>query len=256
MSRVSDFEHHRLDATVYPDCVVEIHRISDIAQGLRKVAVTKIWRTERILGRGTFGEVLLQAQDKDPESKRAVKVIRTSGRMSSVECERELTALIEFTKPKVSNFVLCTFRGLTKGLAQYKDEALFVAFLGWFQNENAMYLAMEYVPLGDLETNLQELEKSRNSGGGVLPEDEAKDITLQVLEGVKIMHAEGFAHRDLKPQVGPLSPIWHLTTCFGALSLHERLDLAKIIVIRCTSRSNIYAFFRMFLLSKENPDGG
>jgi hypothetical protein len=101
MSHVSDFDHRRLDATVYPDCVVEVHRISDTARGLRKAAVTKIWRTERVLGRGTFGEVHLQVQDKDPGSKRAVKVIPTRGRMDTVECERELTALIEFTKPKV-----------------------------------------------------------------------------------------------------------------------------------------------------------
>jgi serine/threonine protein kinase len=67
---------------------------------------------------------------------------------------------------------------------------------------------MEYIPLGDLESNLQELEQSRYTErqtdrhtGGVLPEDEVKDIISQILEGVKIMHTEGFAHRDLKPQV-------------------------------------------------------
>jgi serine/threonine protein kinase len=69
---------------------------------------------------------------------------------------------------------------------------------------------MEYIPLGDLENNLQELEKSkyteRHTGGydgGVLSSKEVKDVTTQILEGVKIMHAEGFAHRDLKPQVRP-----------------------------------------------------
>lgn len=101
MSHVSDLDHRRLDATVYPDCVVEVHRISDISRGLRKVLVTKIWRTERVLGRGTFGEVHLQVQDREPELRRAVKVILTHGRMSDVDCKRELTALLEFTKPKV-----------------------------------------------------------------------------------------------------------------------------------------------------------
>jgi hypothetical protein len=110
MSHVSDFDHRRLDATVYPDCVVEVHQISDIEQGLRKVAVTKIWRTKCVLNRGTFGEVHLQVQDKDPESKRAVKVIPVIGPMSRAECERELTALIEFTKPKVSTYARYIFR--------------------------------------------------------------------------------------------------------------------------------------------------
>jgi hypothetical protein len=100
MSHVSDLEHRRLDATVYPDCVVEVHRISDISRGLRKAALTKIWRTDRVLGRGTYGEVELQVQDRD-EEKRAVKVIPTRGRMTSSDCLRELMALVEFTKPKV-----------------------------------------------------------------------------------------------------------------------------------------------------------
>lgn len=73
-------------------------------------------------------------------------------------------------------------------------------FLGWFQDDSAMYIAMEYIPLGDLENNLQELEKSKHTGC-VLSEQEIKDITTHILEGVKIMHAEGFVHRDLKPQV-------------------------------------------------------
>jgi serine/threonine protein kinase len=71
---------------------------------------------------------------------------------------------------------------------------------------------MEYIPLGDLENNLQELEQSRRTRrltdahpGGVLSE-EVKDITTQILKGVRIMHAEGFAHRDLKPQVGAPPP--------------------------------------------------
>jgi hypothetical protein len=101
MSHVSDLDHRRIDATVYPDCVVEVHRKSDRARGLRKVPVTKIWLTERVLGRGTFGEVHLQVQNGEPESKRAVKAISTQGRMSDVECRRELTALLEFSKPQV-----------------------------------------------------------------------------------------------------------------------------------------------------------
>jgi hypothetical protein len=102
MAHVSDLDHRRLDATVFPDCIVEVHQVSNIARGLRKVPVTKIWRTQKFLGRGTFGEVQLQVQDSDPNSKRAMKVIPTKGRMSTVDCQRELTALIEFTKPKVS----------------------------------------------------------------------------------------------------------------------------------------------------------
>jgi len=53
---------------------------------------------------------------------------------------------------------------------------------------------MEYVQLGDLERNVA-------AHSGKIPEIEARDIAEQVLSGLEIMHAESFAHRDLKPQV-------------------------------------------------------
>jgi hypothetical protein len=99
MSHISDSGHQKLEATILPDCVVESHQISDVARGLRRVHITKVWRTERVLGHGAFGEVLLQALDNDTEKKRALKVIR-GVRMTQDECQRELTAMIEFTKPK------------------------------------------------------------------------------------------------------------------------------------------------------------
>jgi serine/threonine protein kinase len=79
---------------------------------------------------------------------------------------------------------------------------VFVDFIGWFQNDDAMFLAMEYMPLGDLEQNIQEIENSPTRTGPPLLEEEVQEISRQILEGLKIMHAEGFAHRDLKPQVG------------------------------------------------------
>ena len=51
---------------------------------------------------------------------------------------------------------------------------------------------MEYFPYGDL---------SRHISAG-FTEANTKIITTQLLEGLEIMHANDFAHRDLKPQVG------------------------------------------------------
>lgn len=77
---------------------------------------------------------------------------------------------------------------------------MFVDFFGWFQSDDAMFLAMEYMPLGDLEQNLREIENFPTHEGPALSEEEVQEITQQILEGLDIMHAEGFAHRDLKPQ--------------------------------------------------------
>jgi serine/threonine protein kinase len=90
---------------------------------------------------------------------------------------------------------------------QYRDAAVFVDFIGWFQNDDAMFLAMEYMPLGDLEQHLQEIANSPIHTGPLLSEEEVQEISRQILEGLKIMHAEGFAHRDLKPQVC-CTPFW------------------------------------------------
>lgn len=53
---------------------------------------------------------------------------------------------------------------------------------------------MEYISLGDLESNV----KARS---GRLPETETREIAQQILSGLEIMHAESFAHHDLKPKV-------------------------------------------------------
>ena len=55
---------------------------------------------------------------------------------------------------------------------------------------------MEYISHGDLR-HYMEVERS---------EDEAKAVTRQLLEGLFVIHQEGFAHRDLKPEVRPSPP--------------------------------------------------
>ena len=55
---------------------------------------------------------------------------------------------------------------------------------------------MEYFSQGHLRRYL-EVERS---------ESEAKVVIRQILEGLVVIHLEGFAHRDLKPKVtSPLS---------------------------------------------------
>jgi serine/threonine protein kinase len=62
------------------------------------------------------------------------------------------------------------------------------------------FLGVRRVRGGDLEANLLDLESSIENEPAILEED-IKEITSQILEGLKIMHPEGFAHRDLKPKV-------------------------------------------------------
>jgi serine/threonine protein kinase len=66
-----------------------------------------------------------------------------------------------------------------------------VQFFAWFENSKSVFLAMEYLEHGDLAQHINIIST----------EEEVRQITNNLLDGLKIMHGEGFAHRDLKPQV-------------------------------------------------------
>ena len=69
-------------------------------------------------------------------------------------------------------------------------EELFVAFHGWFEGPEHIFVAMEYFKHGDLQRHMDTK----------MPEIQVKIVITQVLEGLKTMHQLGFTHRDLKPQ--------------------------------------------------------
>jgi calcium/calmodulin-dependent protein kinase I len=177
MSYLSQFDHTKIEAEVIPgqDLVVETHWVSDRLLGQRRVKKQKIWRVERMIGKGGYGEVRLEELVEGTEQ-RAVKRLWTNGETLKKEYQRELEALMEFSKQK------------------YRQAAVFVEFLGWFEDSVSVYLAMEYMPLGDLEQHA-------TPSSGPLVEPEIRAISSQILEGLKIMHLESFVHRDLKPKV-------------------------------------------------------
>ena len=75
----------------------------------------------------------------------------------------------------------------------WQYERCFVRSFGWYEGPGNLCIAMEYCELGDLETYLFSVPP--------LPEIQAQEITFQMLEGVRYMHDNEFAHRDLKPAV-------------------------------------------------------
>ena len=75
----------------------------------------------------------------------------------------------------------------------WQYERCFVQSFGWYESLGSLYVTMEYCELEDLQDYL--------SSAPPLPEIQAQEITFQVLEGVRYMHENEFAHRDLKPGV-------------------------------------------------------
>lgn len=54
---------------------------------------------------------------------------------------------------------------------------------------------MEYIEHGDLHDFIHQVDTP-------VAGNDAKTITRQLLEGLRIMHENLFCHRDLKPRVG------------------------------------------------------
>ncbi|OAQ98566.1 hypothetical protein LLEC1_04268 [Akanthomyces lecanii] len=167
-------DHWQIRATIYPERVEEIHLVTDRERNIRRQERKVVWHRKRSLGSGAYGEVQLEFNE-EANIFRAVKRITTNTTPSHRDYPEELKALLEFSQPK------------------HKEQDVFIEFLGWFQHGSNLFLAMEYIEKGDLEANLA-------GRPGKVNEAEAQEISGQILLGLKLMHAEGFAHRDLKPQ--------------------------------------------------------
>jgi serine/threonine protein kinase len=102
MTSTSDIDHWQINATVYKDRVEETHYITDPARNIRRRPHTKVWKVEQVLGHGGFGEVRLEKNTEDGKARAVKRIVVAGTNLSINECEKELKALLEFSKPKAS----------------------------------------------------------------------------------------------------------------------------------------------------------
>ncbi|QDS75666.1 hypothetical protein FKW77_007234 [Venturia effusa] len=148
------------------------------------------WLEGKSIGEGGFGVVRKWECVHGPQksSVRAFKQIHLDQEARRRrDWIRELEALGEFSNAR--------------------SKVSFVEFYGWFEFEDRIGILMEYCEHGDL----------RNcSGAKPLPESDACQIVLQILNGLEMLHEAAFAHRDLKPANilvkarPPDHPRWHV----------------------------------------------
>ncbi|KAJ5966782.1 hypothetical protein N7501_003030 [Penicillium viridicatum] len=128
----------------------------------RPIKKSEHWQREKKIGDGGFGEVWLERCTKGSSHGHDVRAIK----------QMEVRRQVDY------------------GHQQY--ERCFVKSFGWYQTESSLFIAMEYLELGDLQDYV--LAQSQP-----LPEFEVQRIMSQILEGLDLMHENGYAHRDLKP---------------------------------------------------------
>ncbi len=124
----------------------------------------------RLLGRGGMGEVYL-AEHSRLGRQYALKLL--PAQLSEQEgfrrrFETEARTLAQMRHPNIVDIVYAS------------------------EDKGRHYLVMEYVSGGSLDDYL-------GQKGGTLPDDEAKDLLRQLLQGLDYAHAQHVVHRDLKP---------------------------------------------------------
>lgn len=122
-----------------------------------------------IIGRGAFGEVRL-CREKTTGNVYAMKKLKKSemlrrGQVEHVKAERNLLAEVD------SNCIVKLYCS--------------------FQDEEHLYLIMEYLPGGDMMTLLMRKD--------TLKEDEARFYVGQTVLAIESIHKHNYIHRDIKP---------------------------------------------------------
>ncbi|CAH0053811.1 unnamed protein product, partial [Clonostachys solani] len=171
-----------------------------------RIIVEEKWKVERYLGRGGFGQVDLQKcvqGQKEGELRAVKKIIKNpyDDETKRINYDRELEAIAKFSHEKASENQSIFWYRQADRLFSLQYVHCFARSSGWYENESAIFITMEYFENGDLQKHMR----------GRFPEFEVGQITSQILEGLSYMHDNGFAHRDLKPAnilVKERSPNW------------------------------------------------
>ncbi|CAG9948125.1 unnamed protein product [Clonostachys rosea f. rosea IK726] len=120
--------------------------------------------------KGGSSGVWLERCDKNGTRKRVVKEIgKFFDGQVRIDYARELEAL-----------------GL---ISSSKSSDLFVGVFGWFENQESVFISMEYLELGDLSRYLS----------APFPVDQTHQIISQLLQALEFLHSHMLTHQDLSP---------------------------------------------------------
>lgn len=145
------------------------------------------YRIDRVLGQGAFGITYL-AHDVNLDREVAIKeYLPTQFSVRTGDSTVEPTS----DKQKADfEWGLKRFLSEAKTLTKFEHPNL-VRVFNVFEMNNTAYMVMNY----ELGKSLQQILKNKKT----LRESEIKKILFPLMQGLELMHAKGFVHRDIKP---------------------------------------------------------
>ncbi|MBF0158598.1 MAG: SEL1-like repeat protein [Magnetococcales bacterium] len=159
----------------------------DSADVLRVGQMLMWYRIDKVLGQGGFG-VTYRAWDTRLDTNVAIKeylpsqvALRGSDGHINARSRDHEAAFIKGRQ---------RFLQEARTLAKFKHASL-VRVATFFEQFNSAYMVMEYEDGTSMAALLREKK--------VLDERELLAIILPLLQGISVLHAEGFVHRDIKP---------------------------------------------------------
>ncbi|PUU79976.1 kinase-like domain-containing protein [Tuber borchii] len=131
------------------------------------------WRLNYRIGSGAFGTVFLEkVQTRGMESPELWAVKRIPRNLPNFS-------------PKQSQAEIKTLQALS-------NPERFVEFRSCYEDTYYVYIAMEYIPTGDMSETF--------ANGYRWNEGDTRVVIKQLLQGLVVMHKEGITHRNLKPE--------------------------------------------------------
>lgn len=141
-----------------------------IKEAIGYASLTDYYEVKEAVGKGKFGTVKLGIHKKTGK-KVAIKVMK----------KKQMTLQdIELQKREIEILKICQHPSI-------------IRLLDVFENQDYIYIVMEYLKGGDLFNYLEKRDFT-------IPENKARELSHSIAIGIFYLHSFGIAHRDLKPE--------------------------------------------------------
>lgn len=160
--RLSDPEKHLIKQEIF-------HKEAENLRSRRRRISVFDFEPISIIGKGAFGEVRLVRNKLTGE----VQAMKKMSKQEMIKKNQIMHVRAE------------------RNVLAFADNPWIVDLKYSFQDENSLFLVMEYLPGGDLMTVLMKRD--------ILPENEAKFYIAELILAVESVHKMNYIHRDLKP---------------------------------------------------------